>query len=157
MLRWISFCLLICLVLTASADVRQTLADNYVRVTKALQQGNLAPIEALLAQDFKAYTPSGEAIPRDQVLNGFKAQAGSMSNITWPRTIDGLVVSGGKATATVSGHLSATTVGKTRHHIDLIATTVDTWVRLGGKWKLQASHLKASKMLLDGKPASARH
>ena len=108
----------------------------------------------MLTADYKAYGPSGDSHNRSQVLQDFDRQAHSLTAITWKRSLSNLVVKGNTATVTVAGHFAGTTLGQQRHKLELDATTLDHWVKIGGTWKLAASHLQQSKMMLDGKPWS---
>jgi len=160
-MRLVGNLVIFCVLLTSalSQNIKQILIQRYTAVTSALQQRNMGGIEAILAPDYRAIAKSGKTAGRDKILKQFDFQAKSMTNLTWPRTIQTLKLEKGLAIATVSGHLSAYTRHKPARHLELIATTKDTWKKdLKGTWLLESSQLIESKMLLDGKPFSgARH
>jgi ketosteroid isomerase-like protein len=140
-----------------SYSVKSDLEARYRQVTAAFQSKNIAAISNLLMPDYKAVSPSGQAIGRDQVIAGFKQQMSSVQDVKWRRTIVKLTVSGPNATAVVDGDLHAHLApGRGPKTLEVVATTVDQWVKTSGGWKLKSSKLKTSKMLLDGKPAGMR-
>ena len=135
-------------------SVRKQLTANYAAVTRALARHDIAGVSELLAYDYRAIGPNGDSVDRQHVLSDFSRQMNAMNHITWPRTIKSLSVKGPSALAVVDGHLSAITVSKPPHRLELIATTQDSWVRSSAGWRLKSSRLVRSKMLLDGKPRS---
>ena len=150
----------LCCFASAGADVKSILTAKYEAVTAALQHKDLKAVGIMLTADYKAYGPSGDSHDRAQVLQDFDRQARSLTGITWKRTLSHLVVKGNTATVTVLGHFTGTTLGSQRHKLELNATTLDAWTKIGGAWKLASSHLQQSKMMLDGKqwsPAGPRH
>jgi ketosteroid isomerase-like protein len=139
----------------ASASVKSELEARYREVTAAFKAKNVSAIENILMANYEAVGQDGRSIGRKQVLDGFKQQMDMVTDVTWVRKITDLKVNGSAALATVDGDLRAHMQG--HKTLELIATTVDDWVKTPKGWKLMVSHLKSSKMLMNGKPMNMGH
>lgn len=135
-----------------NAAIKSELDKDYATFTKAFIAKDITKIGSLLTDNFTVETPQGKMTKKD-VLAGYKSMAAEASEVKWPRTITRLDVNEGKATATVEGHFSGKLGGRQskKQAFELIATTIDLWVKTPKGYRLSHSKVVHHKMIVDGK------
>lgn len=137
--------------------VRTQLTANYAAFSKAFQNRDIHACAQMMMPNYVAATPDGGKANRKQVLADLKQRMTNLSDVTWSRTITKLNGSTDTALATVDGDLKGTMDDKAGrpHAVELVATTLDLWVRSKTGWKLQHSRLLKARLTVDGKSADA--
>lgn len=141
-----------------AASLKKTALPVYQKIASLTNQRNFSGLKQVFVgattSDFKNIGLKGNAMSRDEVL-------GSMEQVL--KTTKSIKVSGFKLTAfKLSG--STATVGTTQtydflvldpqkkpHKLSGSSTSVDTWTKVGGTWKLKLSKTVKETTLIDGK------
>ncbi len=128
---------------------------RYDRFSRAFVKGDWSSVDNVVAPGYTAQGPTGKAFNWPQIKGDFARLRTASQTVTWPRKVLSVSLNRDQALVTVAGHLSAVSRadknGKT-HSFVFDATTLDTWARAAGVWKLKASKLLKHKMTVDRKP-----
>jgi hypothetical protein len=142
-----------------TAAVKKELTADYAKISKGMAAGNVAPISALLTDDYVAIQPGKPKITKAQMLRQFKMLAGQVHVTKWDRTIKSLTASGKTAVAIVNGSFTGEipSGGAAKPHIlSQKGVTKDTWVKTPKGYRLQKSEVQSMEMLMDGQPLPGR-
>lgn len=121
---------------------KAAIMHRYAEITQDFKSHNSKDYASTIANDFQL---SGlYKADKSQTVQGFAHQSLVMSNVTWTRKIDKIILHGNNAIVTQTGHLDGHTGGSRSIHI--IATSVDTWVKEKGKWILKSSKVLSMQM-----------
>jgi hypothetical protein len=108
----------------------------------------------MLAPNYSAEQKGQPTMNRETTIKMFAGLSAATQGASWKRDIQSVKLSGGKAAVAFIGHFKGKMAGPDHknHEIAFEATNVDTWVRVGGDWKLEHSKVLSFAMTRDGKP-----
>lgn len=142
----------------AKADgLRASIETSNRQISRAMMAKDYAALDKLfrasMTKDFK-YVESGKSQTYAQMMANMKMGIEQMSKLKI--TIKTLNVKdlGSKGTATIMHTMTGTMIGadKKTHTTSFTGTSMDTYRKEGGKWKMSKMEWKSMKMMMDGKP-----
>lgn len=110
-------------------------------------------VKGSITSDF-TYTENGQSMNFDKMVDGMKQGFASLSKVTAvSSSIVSLKQTTNSATATMKHSMSGIMIDekKKSHKMVFTGTSVDTYRKVNGKWKMSSMNWKASKMMMDGK------
>lgn len=110
-------------------------------------------MKGFITSDFK-YIDEGKSMSFNDMLTGMKMGLGQLK-VTGASSKTLTAKETGKTGVTTATHnISGTMTGPDHksHTLKASATSTDTWVKVGGVWKLSVMNWGKTKMSMDGKP-----
>ncbi|HLK15690.1 MAG TPA: hypothetical protein VKT78_12880 [Fimbriimonadaceae bacterium] len=146
-------------VTVASAETLKTTATKMAdRASAAMAKQDYKGFEAIVkastTSDFK-YVEAGRSMNLTQMMAGIKQGSGMMKIKSAHAKILSCSEKGGKSGSTTTSHdFKGTMTGpdKKPHTLAGSMTSKDTWVKVGGKWKMSVMTVTGYKATMDGKP-----
>lgn len=142
----------------AHADLRSDATSLDKAVTAAMKKKDFPALEkairAGLAPNF-VYMEGGQKQTTDEMISNMKMGLGAMKKLNTVATkVLSVKQSGNTGTVSTVHVMSGVTAGQDKkpHILSFTGMSQDTYVKIGGKWKMSKMVMKTQKMTLDGKP-----
>ncbi|MDR3689175.1 MAG: nuclear transport factor 2 family protein [Fimbriimonas sp.] len=133
-------------------DVKKQLDANYEALGAAFKRKDMGAFAKFYADDFVSLDAKGKSISRSNVLSTLGSEMKVATSVEWKRKVTKVTVSGGLATATVSGYFAATLPmpDKKSHKIQVRTLNENVWKRVGHSWLMKRSKPISSTLVQDG-------
>lgn len=142
----------------ASDELRNTIKRDSSKIAKYMMKKDFKGMEKHLKStttpDFK-YIEAGNTINLKQMIAQMKMGMGQFTKVT---KVDSKVLTvqqqGNKANVTMMHAVEGKMKGpdKKTHTMRMSGNTIESYVKVGSKWKLAVMDWKESQMMMDGKP-----
>lgn len=150
--------LIVSTIAVAKAEgLRAAIETSNKKIQKAMMAKDINMLDKMfrgsMTKDFK-YIEDGKAQSYDEMMKNMKMGFAQMGTIKTSIKTVSVKDMGTKGTAMIMHTMVGTTVGpdKKKHTTTFSGTSMDTYRKEGGKWKMAKMEWKKTTMMMDGKP-----